>query len=160
MGTFIRNFTLALMIFSLPLNNKRSSEMHFRQITRRFWLIQRFFFHFVLAEYSTSLVFLQQRRLFAALTVHPREKKSRKLWNFRNCFFPSQTHLLVVILTAAILFEVIVLLRKLLRKKKKSVGQALAFLLSYASTQFLRSRVILKVDLATYWQIRGRELIN
>ena len=127
MGTFIRNFTLALMLFSLPLNNKRSSEMHFRQITRRFWLIQRFFFHFVLAEYSTSLVFLQQRRLFAALTVHPREKKSRKLWNFRNCFFPSQTHLLVVILTAAILFEVIVLLRKLLRKKNKISGSSASF---------------------------------
>ena len=40
------------------------------------------------------------------------------------------------------------------------MGQALAFLLSYASTQFLRSGVILKVDLATYWQIRGRELMN
>ena len=42
-GTFIRNFRLALMIMTLPLNKKRSSEMGFKQIIRRFWLIQRFF---------------------------------------------------------------------------------------------------------------------
>ena len=52
----------------------------------------------------------------------------------------------VVILTACILFEVIVFLRKLLRKNNKIGGQVLAFLLSYASTQFFQSSVILKAD--------------
>ena len=46
--------------------------------------------------------------------VHPRERMTRKLWNFENYFLPSQTHLPVVIMTAGILSEVIVLLRKLL----------------------------------------------
>ena len=42
-GTFIRNFRLALMILILSLNKKRSSVMHFKQIVRRFCLIQQFF---------------------------------------------------------------------------------------------------------------------
>ena len=44
MGAFKRNFRLALMILTLPLNTKHSSETHFKEIIRKFYLIQPFFF--------------------------------------------------------------------------------------------------------------------
>ena len=43
-GTFIRNFRLALMILTLPLNKKLSSEMPFKQIIRGFLANSMIFF--------------------------------------------------------------------------------------------------------------------
>ena len=52
-------------------------------------------------------------------TVHPCERRARKIWNLGNYFLLSQTHLSVVILTANILSEVIALLREILGKYNK-----------------------------------------
>ena len=43
MGTFMRNFRLALMILTLTFSKKRSSKINFKQIIRKFWLICQFF---------------------------------------------------------------------------------------------------------------------
>ena len=59
--------------------------------------------------------------------VHPRDRRTRKLWNLGNYFLPSQTHLTVVILAAGIFFEAIVLLRQLLGKKNKIRGSGASF---------------------------------
>ena len=72
----------------------------------------------------TSLVILLLQRSYLRLQqyfpqLHPRERKTRKLWNLGNYFLPSPTHLLVIILTASILFEGTVRLRELFGKSNK-----------------------------------------
>ena len=72
------------------------------------------------STYTAPPAYLRLQRYFTS--VHPRQIRTRKLWNLENYFLPSKTHLPVIILTAGILFEVIVLLRNFLGKNNKIRG--------------------------------------
>ena len=90
-----------------------------------------------------SATYLRFERHFTY--VHPRERRTRNLWNVGNNFLPSQTHLTVVILTSGILFEAIVFQLKLLGKGIKIRGSNIIFFpASMKGWAYRRSR---RVDL-------------
>ena len=92
-GTFTKNVRLALMILTLPLNKKRSSEMPFKQTVKRFELIQRSFLFYASGIWNGFFLFYwllslamktSQLRLFVW-----KEFPRRRIWflYFGRCNF-------------------------------------------------------------------------
>ena len=63
------------MILSLTLNKKRSSEMHFKHIIRRFWLIPQFFLFFLFC--ACGICFGVEKNVANYSFIN------RTLWNFQ-----------------------------------------------------------------------------